>query len=203
MSRLQPGENGAIESDQVDGVLGALRRQVVALSQELPANPGSIRVAAGDLVVEVGWSTAAPTAVTEPARTPPSAAPGPVVRSSVVPASALPPSTVSVPVAPAVAAESAPPPGAVPGGLLYLTAHTVGVFYTSPEPGTPPFVQPGDLVEPGQQVGIVEAMKLMIPIESPSAGRIVEVLVTSGTAVEYGERLFVIDSTVGAVREAA
>ena len=53
-----------------------------------------------------------------------------------------------------------------------IHAPTVGVFYRAPEPGAPPFVTEGDVVSPGQQVGIVEAMKLMIPVESDRYGRV-------------------------------
>lgn len=75
-------------------------------------------------------------------------------------------------------------------GADVLTASTVGVFYRSPQPGAPPFVREGDQVVPGQQVAIIEAMKLMLPVESDRAGRIVEVLVKDGTSVEFGQPLF-------------
>jgi acetyl-CoA carboxylase biotin carboxyl carrier protein len=74
----------------------------------------------------------------------------------------------------------------------YLTAPTVGVFYHAPEPGADPFVRAGDLVEPGQQIGIVEAMKLMIPVEADRAGRVTEVLKADGEPVEYADRLFAL-----------
>lgn len=72
----------------------------------------------------------------------------------------------------------------------YLTSPGVGVFYRASEPGTAPFVSVGDTVVPGQQIGIIEAMKLMIPVESDQAGQVVEVLKNDGEPVEYGERLF-------------
>ena len=77
----------------------------------------------------------------------------------------------------------------------YLTAPTVGVFYRAKEPGAEPFVTVGSLVEPGQQVGIVEAMKLMIPVESDRAGVITDVLKSNGAPVEYAEPLFAIADT--------
>jgi acetyl-CoA carboxylase biotin carboxyl carrier protein len=79
----------------------------------------------------------------------------------------------------------------------YLTADMVGAFYPCPEPGAPPFVAAGDVVAKGQQVGIIEAMKMMIPYEATHAGRVVEVLVAEGAAVAYGDRLFAIDPTDG------
>lgn len=82
-------------------------------------------------------------------------------------------------------------------GATYLTAEMVGAFYRSPEPGAPPFVQVGDIVRQGEQIGIIEAMKLMIPAEATAAGRVREVLVTDGAAVAYGDRLFVIEPIDG------
>ncbi|WP_460402934.1 acetyl-CoA carboxylase biotin carboxyl carrier protein, partial [Actinophytocola sediminis] len=71
-----------------------------------------------------------------------------------------------------------------------LNAATVGTFYRSPAPGAPPFVTEGDEVSPGQQVAIIEAMKLMLPVEAERGGRIAEVLVADGEGVEYGQPLF-------------
>jgi acetyl-CoA carboxylase biotin carboxyl carrier protein len=71
-----------------------------------------------------------------------------------------------------------------------VTASTVGVFYRSPSPGAPPFVSEGDEITPGQQVAIIEAMKLMLPVEADRGGRITEVLVGDGDAVEFGQPLF-------------
>jgi acetyl-CoA carboxylase biotin carboxyl carrier protein len=81
-------------------------------------------------------------------------------------------------------------PEPISAGLFDLCAPTVGTFYIAPEPGAAPFVAEGDLVRAGQQVGIVEAMKLMIPIEAERDGQVVAVLATNGSPVEYGDRLF-------------
>jgi acetyl-CoA carboxylase biotin carboxyl carrier protein len=74
----------------------------------------------------------------------------------------------------------------------YVTAQSVGVFYQAPEPGGAPFVDVGTEVAAGQQVGIIEAMKLMLPVMAEFAGRVVDVLVSDTAPVEYGERLFAI-----------
>jgi acetyl-CoA carboxylase biotin carboxyl carrier protein len=71
----------------------------------------------------------------------------------------------------------------------FVCAPAIGTFYHAPDPGKPPFVVPGALVEVGQQVGIIEAMKLMLPVDAERAGQVVMVLVADGQAVEYGERL--------------
>lgn len=71
-----------------------------------------------------------------------------------------------------------------------INAATVGVFYRAPSPGAPPFVAEGDDVSRGQQIAIIEAMKLMLPVEADKSGRIAEILVADGEAVEYGQPLF-------------
>jgi acetyl-CoA carboxylase biotin carboxyl carrier protein len=68
----------------------------------------------------------------------------------------------------------------------------VGTFYEAPSPGAPPFVKPGDPVEVGQVLCIVEAMKLMNEIESDVAGEVVKTLVSNGQPIEYGQELFAI-----------
>ena len=68
----------------------------------------------------------------------------------------------------------------------------VGTFYESPSPGSPPFVKPGDKVEAGQVLCIIEAMKLMNEIEADLGGEIVKRLVNNGQPVEYGQPLFSI-----------
>jgi len=70
-----------------------------------------------------------------------------------------------------------------------VIAPTVGVFYRAPSPGAAPFVEEGDTVAAGTQVGIVEAMKLMVPVEADRAGRVSKVLKSDGDPVEYGEPL--------------
>ena len=79
----------------------------------------------------------------------------------------------------------------------YVLAQTVGVFYRCPEPGAKPFVEPGDVIARGQRLGIIEAMKLMIPVEAEAAGRITEALVADGSPVEYGDRLFAFEPADG------
>ena len=75
----------------------------------------------------------------------------------------------------------------------YVTSPFVGTFYRAPSPDGAPFVDIGDVVVPGQVICIVEAMKLMNEIEAEVDGKIVEVLVENGKAVEYGDRLFRIE----------
>jgi acetyl-CoA carboxylase biotin carboxyl carrier protein len=90
-------------------------------------------------------------------------------------------------------AESSPPAApAEEAGLHTVTSPMVGTFYESPSPGAPAFVKPGDQIEAGQVLCIIEAMKLMNDIESDVAGEIVKRLVTNGQPVEYGQALFTV-----------
>ena len=69
----------------------------------------------------------------------------------------------------------------------------VGPVYCAPGEGEEPYVRIGDLVEKGQVLGIIEAMKLMNEIESDYWGKIREILVENGQMVEYGQPLFVVE----------
>ena len=77
-------------------------------------------------------------------------------------------------------------------GLHVIQSPIVGTFYDAPSPGAPPFVKPGDVVENGQVLCIIEAMKLMNEIESDMAGEVVKKYVNNGQPVEYGQPLFAI-----------
>lgn len=97
------------------------------------------------------------------------------------------------PVAPAremsgseAAADSGPHPGAV-------TAPMVGVVYLAPEPGSPPFINPGDIVSEGQTLLLIEAMKTFNPVRAPRAGRVARILITDKIPVEFGEELVIIE----------
>ena len=92
--------------------------------------------------------------------------------------------------APAATAPQAPAAAATEAGLHIVKSPLVGTFYGSSAPGAAQFVSPGDHVEKGQVIGIVEAMKLMNEIESDATGEIVQCLATNGQAIEYGQPLF-------------
>ncbi|MCB0571292.1 MAG: acetyl-CoA carboxylase biotin carboxyl carrier protein [Phaeodactylibacter sp.] len=69
----------------------------------------------------------------------------------------------------------------------------VGTFYRSSSPEKPPYVKVGDVIESGQVVCIVEAMKLFNEIESEISGKIVKVMVEDAQPVEYDQVLFLVD----------
>jgi acetyl-CoA carboxylase biotin carboxyl carrier protein len=93
---------------------------------------------------------------------------------------------------PAIAAPPVPAKPAPEEGLHMVRSPIVGTYYESPSPGSPPFCRPGDKVELGQILCIVEAMKLMNEIESDVAGELVKILVNNGQPIEYGQELFSI-----------
>ncbi|MFQ5701420.1 MAG: acetyl-CoA carboxylase biotin carboxyl carrier protein [Acidobacteriota bacterium] len=79
--------------------------------------------------------------------------------------------------------------------VFQVTSPMVGTFYRASKPTARPYAQVGDIVKKGQVLCIVEAMKLMNEIESEVAGEIVDVPVSNGQPVEYGEVLFRIRLT--------
>ncbi|ODP32182.1 biotin/lipoyl-containing protein [Pandoraea sp. ISTKB] len=74
-----------------------------------------------------------------------------------------------------------------------VTAGLVGTFYRASAPDQPPFVSVGDVVQEGQTLAIVEAMKLLNSIDADRAGRLVEIATDDGTAVTPDTVLFVIE----------
>ncbi len=96
---------------------------------------------------------------------------------------------VPTPVAAVSAVASIPEPELA---LHTVKSPIVGTFYDSPSPGSAPFVKVGDMVEAGQVLCIVEAMKLMNEIEADAAGEIVARIAATGQPVEYGQPLFSI-----------
>lgn len=75
-----------------------------------------------------------------------------------------------------------------------LRSPMVGTFYRSPSPDAPPFVQEGDMVQKGQPLCIVEAMKMMNEIEAEIGGKLIKILCENGQPVEYGQPLMIIEA---------
>jgi acetyl-CoA carboxylase biotin carboxyl carrier protein len=156
-----------LDPTETADLLKRLQDSALELLAGLNRPPSSLRVKADQVEIEMHWADQ------------PAPAPAP---------------SGTVPAAPA-----GPAPGAVVEAAtdLYVTAHTVGVFYLAPEPGAKPFVEVGEVIAPGRQVGIIEAMKLMIPVEAEVAGRVVDVLASNGASVEYGDRLVAVEPVDG------
>lgn len=99
----------------------------------------------------------------------------------------------AAPAAPAPAAAAAAPasdPAKHPGTVK---SPMVGVVYLSAEPGAPPYVSVGQQVEAGATVLLIEAMKTFNQIKAPKAGTVKQVLVASGSPVEFDEPLLIIE----------
>jgi acetyl-CoA carboxylase biotin carboxyl carrier protein len=114
-------------------------------------------------------------------------------------------SRIRVARAPAQTACAPPPPAPAAATVVAapadLSAHAgavkspmVGVAYLSAEPGSPPFVTPGQVVAEGQTLLLIEAMKTYNQIKAPKAGTVSRILVQSGSPVEYGEVLILLDA---------
>lgn len=157
--------DGAPVQSRLDEVFEAVCRGATRLLETVPGPLRRTKVQCGDTSVEVEWSE-----LDARPPTPIPALPGPVASTS----------------------EAASDGHHEDGTRHYVRSPMVGTFYHAPEPGAPPFVAVGDLVEAHQQVGIVEAMKLMNRIEADQPGTVVEILVSNGAAVEYDQPLMVL-----------
>jgi acetyl-CoA carboxylase biotin carboxyl carrier protein len=148
--------------------LNEVRRSAQQLLDDVGNQPRLLRIRAGDIVVEMEW-TDQPDGPAAPAL----AAPAPAALT-------------------ANAAE-----GRADDSLAEVCAPTVGTFYRAPQPGAAPFVAEGDEVRRGQQIGIVEAMKLMIPVESEHDGVVATIHVADAAPVEYGQPLLTLSPSSG------
>ncbi len=115
----------------------------------------------------------------------------------------------AIPSAPASPASPAPPAAVAAGDaggageagekpvptapLLEIKSPMVGTFYAAPEPGAEPYVASGTRIRPGQTLCIIEAMKIMNPIDAEVSGVIREIAVQDAQPVEYGQVLFRVD----------
>ncbi|MEU7587807.1 acetyl-CoA carboxylase biotin carboxyl carrier protein subunit [Micromonospora sp. NPDC049230] len=166
-TRMPAGENANVpESPAVSDIEASLelvRTNALQLLKGFSHAPSVLRIRAGGVTVEAEWPTGQPL-------------PADPITLSTAPAPSVP--TLDSPV--------------VPAGVE-VRAPAVGVLFHCPSPGAAPFVKVGDRVEAGQQIGIVEVMKLMIPVHSGCAGTVTAVLRGDGDAVEFDEPLFRID----------
>ena len=110
----------------------------------------------------------------------PAPAPAPVAAPAPAPVASIP--------APAPAPEAA-----ASSNLVEIKSPMIGTFYMTANPDADPFVTEGDSIKAGQTVCIIEAMKLFNEIESEISGKIVKVLVSNSTPVEYDQPLFLVD----------
>jgi acetyl-CoA carboxylase biotin carboxyl carrier protein len=164
-SEFPPRTIAATPATGPDDEAPDLHDEVLALARSLPGELRRLTVRSGDRAIEVEWAAEA-----RPAGSP---VPPP-------PAQGTPDGRDVQPAAPADPAVEV---------AATVRSPLVGTFYAAPSPGADPFVRVGDEVEPGQTVGIVEAMKLMNPIVADEAGVVAEVLVGDAESVEYDQIL--------------
>ena len=94
--------------------------------------------------------------------------------------------------APALAAVTAPT-AVVDDKFETINSPIVGTFYRKSSPEAPPFVEVGTVVDKGQTVCLVEAMKLFNEIEADFRCKIVEIIKDDASPVEFGEPLFKVE----------
>lgn len=98
----------------------------------------------------------------------------------------------TAPLAPVTSSEPAPSSSSEVSGHAVLSP-MVGTFYRSPSPEAKPFIEVGQQVKVGDALCIVEAMKMMNRIESDKAGIVKAILVNDGEAVEFDQKLVIIE----------
>ncbi|MDX1444827.1 acetyl-CoA carboxylase biotin carboxyl carrier protein [Lishizhenia sp.] len=118
--------------------------------------------------------------IVQAAPAPVAAAPAPVAAPAPAPAPAAAPAAP----APAPAAED---------NFITVKSPMIGTFYRASSPDKPPFVEVGQSIKPGDNICIIEAMKLFNEIEAEVSGKIVKVLVDDATPVEYDQPLFLVE----------
>lgn len=118
----------------------------------------------------------------------------PAVTPPVAPASATAPTAAATEPAasPPLASPAPASPAAQTAEGTAVTAPSIGVFWRSPQPGAPPFVEVGSQVAAGAVLAIVEVMKLMNNITAPCAGTVAQICVENAAAVEHGDVLIVL-----------
>jgi acetyl-CoA carboxylase biotin carboxyl carrier protein len=142
-----------------------LCQEAIALVHSLPGPVRRVAVRTSDHAIEVEWPTG-------------DAAPVPMVAAP--PSADVSRTLTSVP-------EEAPTTEEV--ATHVIRAPLVGTFYRGPRPDADPFVTEGEIVEAGQTVAIVEAMKLLNNIATEVAGRVVEICASDGEPVEFEQSL--------------
>ena len=157
------------------------------------SNFSELRLRSGDIEIELRRGCTSPTAapITFPAPAP-AAEPAQPAKPQADHASSA--ALAQAGPAPVSSAPSKKPHPASQDGMIVIKSPMVGTVYHAAEPGATPFVKVGQCVAPGDQICIIEVMKLMNSINADCHGVVTEVLVADGAAVEYGEELFVIST---------
>ena len=175
---------------------------------------GDLKVTIGKGAVPVGApvlgtpALAAPVIAAPAVAAPANATPGPTIPATAPPALATPAVDAPAPAAPTFAAPAyAPPPpaplvaspspaptpaiqNAAPAGTVDIKSHIMGMFYSQPEPGAPPFVSIGTAVKADTTICLIEVMKTFNAMTAGVNGVITEICAKNAQLVEYGQVLF-------------
>jgi acetyl-CoA carboxylase biotin carboxyl carrier protein len=160
-----------MSESQIEDSLAQLGEQVRGLARDVPGPLRRVRLSAGEATVEIEWHSPDAPALERPA-TIRTVLADPAAQAQVAP---VPPSSAEV--EPAVEEQQ------------LVTSPMVGTFYRAESEGAEPFVEVGDLIEVGQTIGIVEAMKLFNPIAAECSGVVLEVLAENAKPVQFGDPL--------------
>lgn len=147
--------------------------QILRIIEEFPAS--EVRFEYGDLKIHV--RRAGSDGPRQPVALAPSRPERPAAQTATASSTASPP---------------APPEAAKPEvrkGLIAVTSPMMGVFYSAPSPGAEPCVKAGQAVAKGDDIGIIEVMKIMNMIRAPCAGTVVEVVAQNAQTVASGAAL--------------
>ena len=110
----------------------------------------------------------------------------------------MPPPPVFTQAVPVAETAAAPAPAAAEKAAPEIKGEAVkspmvGVVYTSPEPDAAPYVSVGDTVSADQTLFLVEAMKTFNPVKAPRSGKVVQILVSDRSPVEYDQPLLILE----------
>lgn len=111
--------------------------------------------------------------------------------SAPAPAAPAAPTNGDAPVAAPISTKPVATAPAAPAGTP-ITSPMMGVFYSCPTPGSPPFVKEGDTVTAGQVIGLIEAMKVFNEITAEISGKVLSVPAKNGALVQAGDTLILI-----------
>ena len=77
--------------------------------------------------------------------------------------------------------------------LVPIHSNMIGIFYAKPTPNDEPFVQVGDEIKEGQQICIIETVKIMNKITADISGKVAEICIENGKPVEYGQVIMYVE----------
>ena len=152
-----------------------------------PASASEASAASGAPAPAVSGTPAAPTQAAAAAPAPQNSGAPSGSAAGEPPAISATPAAAVAPMAPAAV------PDADNANLEKIITPTLGVFYRRPSPEADPFVKEGDIINEGDQIGVLEVMKLYMPINSTVSGRIAKIVAQDAALVEHGEVLMLVE----------